>query len=1355
VRAELRRILLSILVLLVAAHPHLSQGQVATGIYPFGSFDSKGVDTINIGNLNVHLDIPIFHKAGRGIPFSYDLTYDNSVWQPSLSNGSGMWLPVQNFGWTAQTVVMTGFLSYSQHSYVCDLPLPQHGTYDVYDTWVYHDPFGVSHSFSGHIEYDPKGCATETTGFSDTATDNSGLSLVVSSSNGNPGASQRVVTRNGKSMVVPTAPASAGSSITDTNGNQVTVSPAGVYTDTLGAPAMTVTGTAPNDVSLTYPNASEGTASYVIKYTTYTVQTNFGCSGISEYAAANTSLISEIDRPDGSKYSFSYEATPGIGNGAVTGRLASITLPTGGSINYSYGGGCGAGINTDGTAGSLTRVTSDGSKTYTRATVNANASNTTVQDEKGNQSLYQFSVGYETHRQIYQGAIGGTPLMEQLTCYNGTQSPCDGAAVTLPIAQTASLSNYNGGVQLGTNNVYDASGMLTSSTQTSGGVTLESTTNTYNGLEEITSSTTMDGSGVASAYSYYGYDETAPTVTSGVPQHVAVAGTRGNQTSSHVSAGATYLSTTTEYYDTGAPITVATPNGTTTYGYDPTQTFVTTTTLPTPSSGIQLATSASYDQQSGVLLSSTGMNPGQTMQVTQYDSLLRPNIEILPNGSQVQNVYDGTGQIGIYQSIGNGQTSNFETLLDAYGRKSRVALFNGQSGNDYYQIDYCYDSTGLLQFQSVPYQGVGWGTPMKCSGAGTSYNYDALGRVTSRSNADGMTSIQYTSRTVKTTDVNGVQKITQYDLLGRVSVVCEISSNSTMPQSGSPQSCGTDIAGSGFLTTYSYNLANHTTTITQGSQQRVFITDSAGRTTSVTEPERGWVCNGTPAIACSAQVYGFYKNSKGSQVTSSDDDVMGQNISYGYDEFNRLTSVSASGTQTFSYTYDRYGNRTAQNALQGGPAPSYTFNTNNNQIQQISYDAAGNVINDGFHSYTYDAEGNVLKVDGGATAVYVYDALNRRARTQTTSSTQEYLYDYAGQRISTWNAANNTGVEGRIYWDGRQIAFRAIDGTTYFDHQDWLGTERARTNYAGQIAGVYSSLSFGDGYSESSVSGSGDQDNLHFAQLDHDFETTTDHAQFRRYTPTQGRWMSPDPYNGSYDPGNPQSFNRYSYVLNNPLFTIDPSGLCGDDPPDTGPDEPPTDDPDARKGGGGVSAKYCLQPPPITAVWCAIWNCSPQPTAPSQSGGGGGGNNGGNNSGGNNSGGNNGTSTSGSSLQKSKPCSGSKGGTPLAYTATGVLSLFSGLGPALSISYVPSTGELFIAPGIGASIGHTISAGALIGLNPSSVLPGLSLGVGYNTSPLNGTQGTGNNSGVLGGNSFGIPGFSATLTYGVCFSLNN
>jgi hypothetical protein len=46
-----------------------------------------------------------------------------------------------------------------------------------------------------------------------------------------------------------------------------------------------------------------------------------------------------------------------------------------------------------------------------------------------------------------------------------------------------------------------------------------------------------------------------------------------------------------------------------------------------------------------------------------------------------------------------------------------------------------------------------------------------------------------------------------------------------------------------------------------------------------------------------------------------------------------------------------------------------------------------------------------------------------------------------------------------------------------------------------------------------------------------------------KYSDLAGSWLSPDPYSGSYDFTNPQSLNRYSYVMNNPAALNDPSGL--------------------------------------------------------------------------------------------------------------------------------------------------------------------------------------------------------------------
>src|SRR5947209_6297672 len=64
-----------------------------------------------------------------------------------------------------------------------------------------------------------------------------------------------------------------------------------------------------------------------------------------------------------------------------------------------------------------------------------------------------------------------------------------------------------------------------------------------------------------------------------------------------------------------------------------------------------------------------------------------------------------------------------------------------------------------------------------------------------------------------------------------------------------------------------------------------------------------------------------------------------------------------------------------------------------------------------------------------------------------------------------------------------------------------------------------------------------------FTDYEYDYELGDSYADFREQSPVLGRYFSPDPYNGSMDVSNPQSLNRYSYVLNNPLRATDPLGL--------------------------------------------------------------------------------------------------------------------------------------------------------------------------------------------------------------------
>jgi RHS repeat-associated protein len=68
-------------------------------------------------------------------------------------------------------------------------------------------------------------------------------------------------------------------------------------------------------------------------------------------------------------------------------------------------------------------------------------------------------------------------------------------------------------------------------------------------------------------------------------------------------------------------------------------------------------------------------------------------------------------------------------------------------------------------------------------------------------------------------------------------------------------------------------------------------------------------------------------------------------------------------------------------------------------------------------------------------------------------------------------------------------------------------------------------------------------DRLLFTQHERDGENGSDSALFRQYASAQGRWLSPDPYNGSYNLADPQSLNRYTYVNGRPLAAVDRDGL--------------------------------------------------------------------------------------------------------------------------------------------------------------------------------------------------------------------
>ena len=126
-----------------------------------------------------------------------------------------------------------------------------------------------------------------------------------------------------------------------------------------------------------------------------------------------------------------------------------------------------------------------------------------------------------------------------------------------------------------------------------------------------------------------------------------------------------------------------------------------------------------------------------------------------------------------------------------------------------------------------------------------------------------------------------------------------------------------------------------------------------------------------------------------------------------------------------------------------------------------------------------------------------------------------------------------------IYANGSMIAEVAGTQTAASVYRllDHLGSLAVETDNSGNVTGANVFLPFGQLMSSTT------SDSFQFTGLEQDTENSSDHAWFRNYSTEQDRWLRPDPYNGSYDLLNPQSFNRYAYVENNPLSFVDPFGL--------------------------------------------------------------------------------------------------------------------------------------------------------------------------------------------------------------------
>lgn len=251
--------------------------------------------------------------------------------------------------------------------------------------------------------------------------------------------------------------------------------------------------------------------------------------------------------------------------------------------------------------------------------------------------------------------------------------------------------------------------------------------------------------------------------------------------------------------------------------------------------------------------------------------------------------------------------------------------------------------------------------------------------------------------------------------------------------------------------------------------------------------------------------------------------------------------------QTFDY--DRFGNRylkaadnsSSQNPLLPTPIEANNIDKTKNQLASntgTTYDDAGNVTIDGkFRSlkYSYDANGRMYKtssLDDVNQSNAVYDASGQRVAQQINNVWKFFVYDAFGKMVAEYGGTPATD-----------------EGGVKYIQQDIQGSTRAITSVSGAVKARMDYAAFGEEIASSvgqrTAQGYTSSDSLRqkYALTERDEASGLDHTWFRKHENRAGRWTSPDPYNGSMNIGNPQSFNRYSYVENQPTNFIDPSGL--------------------------------------------------------------------------------------------------------------------------------------------------------------------------------------------------------------------
>jgi RHS repeat-associated protein len=1031
----------SLLLLAASVMPALGQVDVAAG-------------TSDSATSNIHFSIPVYSKPG----FNFTLEV-NSHLVMAKPGSSGNWV------WQGSTTVTpsTGIEVSMASQWTKLQPAKCNGNFQYeYNNSSIVMPDGSSHPLPSTFTWLAgvgNACYSAPSPLTAVTTDGSNITVVAPATST---AQWFAYDKHGTSFVIGNAPTYGASvtnlKMTDTYGNSISgplvqgVNSTATYpyvdSTTTGTPSGGVQGqvlsvtenSTPGEV-YTYLDGSGATQTVTVVYENwFTPGSNFGCTGVAEIQSFPRSnyLPTAILFSSGQSYTFQYELVRGYG---YTGRLSAVVLPLGGSVNYSYNGTNGNGGNggidcINAVAPTMTVQASGGTLpqgtiyTINNSGFNSNHDlNITITNNLDNGNIVQMYAAASNPNisQVYGGPWpftgmfllsskvfqGTTQLSATTNCYNGANC----GSLTLPPVPSVPITRVDSYSSLGSSGVnhastlYDSNGNLVQVQlfDIGAGSVPTRTVQYYYGKSYTSNNNCTGYAGgsyiIDTPCEIAVFDHSGTMVSNSQYSH----GPKGAitlQGSQLVGGSGAWLSTTYSYNTNGSVHQMTLPNGEViTEGYDGSCNGLLPTSETNSVNG--LSTYTVYDSGcfGARVIKFTGVDGNfskkayndpfwRTTQTTDqalnstniaYETTTFPHTYVTTafNGTTLQRItrVNGLGQVMYRQTAqvyGNG---SFDTVSNTFDTSNRlIGVYGPCTAN----ID------------------------TECTGAHSSFTYDAMQRLLTSQDANGgVVNNTYlgldTISTLGPAPAGEHVKTKQFETngLGQVTSVCDIISSGGA-------ACGQANGGNGYVTKFSYDALGRVLQSSQTfgpvTQNRNYSYDALGRILTTQTPEEGttsFVYDSftTPPSGCA--------NFPGSLVQTVNPD--GTYTCLNYDGLGRLVLKTYGGnanTDLSAYSYDTGtnggGRLSSAWTCQGGSGIFSCPLASAKTIETFAYDVRGETTN--YTQWPWAGNGT------GSISEY-YDSLGRLQSVNATGGGAYWnITGYDGEGRATTIAGQNGSV---------------------------------------------------------------------------------------------------------------------------------------------------------------------------------------------------------------------------------------------------------------------------------------------------------------------------------------------------------